>query len=267
MGKVVRRNQHFKRFMNATKNLLHVENVMNVSRNCDTNTSNAPDESESVRLSQHGRLSVRAATRTVSVPDSVIPEEEDISEDKSGRNYDAEAEPAAMRMGATTTVPLKGGPRIRRKKEPTPQSYRLETTTQYRLNGTKPNNTMASRVLGLIGIATSDRGIYDDAGSDDDGCSCWGINPNNLVTSYLHWTFRNSFLAVFFSTAVGFFSFTIIFAWLIFWSGRNRPECLHINGINFSNYTTATLHRDFGDAYALSWTTFSTVVCMMLVLW
>jgi len=120
---------------------------------------------------------------------------------------------------------------------------------------------MASRMLAVVGITTSNRGIYDDAGggSDDEGCSCWGINPNSMVTSYLHWTFRQSFLAVFFSAALGFFGFTLIFAVLILWSGYNHPQCLHVNGDNFSNYTGATTYQDFGDAYALSWTSFSTV--------
>lgn len=239
------------------------------------------EEGESVLLSHHGRLSVRASSRTVSVPNLMLPpvddssqrENDDLNEDTSGKSYAEEAEAAALAMmggEGIITVPLKGGGGDEIVRTPQkgsllekPQeepAYHLETTTQYRLNGTKPSNTMASRVLGMIGISTSNRGIYDDAGSDEDGCSCWGVNPNNMVTSYLHWTFRQSFLAVFFSAALGFFGFTIVFAILILWSGKNRPECLHVNGESFSNYTGATGYQDFGDAYALSWTSFSTVV-------
>jgi hypothetical protein len=47
----------------------------------------------------------------------------------------------------------------------------------------------------------------------------------------------------------------LIFAALILWAGRNRPVCIHVGTETFGNSTNR-----FGDAYALSWTTFSTVV-------
>jgi hypothetical protein len=76
------------------------------------------------------------------------------------------------------------------------------------------------------------------------------------VIKYLHWTFRSSFMAVFLSAAVAFIVLTIIFALFIWGLGRANPTC--IGGVDFeSDY--------FTDAYALSWTTFSTVVSAVFV--
>lgn len=63
-------------------------------------------------------------------------------------------------------------------------------------------------------------------------------------------------MAVFLSAAVAFITLTIIFALFIWALGRANPDC--IGGVDFdSDY--------FTDAYALSWTTFSTVVSVVSV--
>jgi hypothetical protein len=49
---------------------------------------------------------------------------------------------------------------------------------------------------------------------------------------------------------------TILFAVFIFLIGINKPSCIHVNGQDFASSGGAR----FLDAYALSWTTFSTVV-------
>lgn len=54
--------------------------------------------------------------------------------------------------------------------------------------------------------------------------------------------------------AFAFFSLTLFFAVLFHASGVRKPECLHVNGVDYGQNTT-----NFADAYALSWTTFSTV--------
>ena len=77
-----------------------------------------------------------------------------------------------------------------------------------------------------------------------------------LVIKYFHWTFRSSFSAVFCSGAIAFFGLTLLFAVLIYFSGMNKQSCIHVNGVDFG-----TTGANFMDAYALSWTTFSTVVC------
>lgn len=111
----------------------------------------------------------------------------------------------------------------------------------------------------MLGISAGSDGIFEDAsGESKDGCACCGIRPDVWVTKYLEWTFRSSFALVLCSTALGFFSLTLIFAGLILWGGRRRPECIWINGEDFGKSA-----NQFGDAYMLSWTTFSTVVSSM----
>jgi hypothetical protein len=107
----------------------------------------------------------------------------------------------------------------------------------------------------MFGISVGGAGIYEDASGGDGGWKCCGLSPNMLVTKYLHWTFRASFCMVVFSAALGFFSCTLAFAALILWAGRNRPVCIYVSGKFFGNSTS-----QFGDAFALSWTTFATVV-------
>eukprot|EP00977_Amphora_coffeiformis_P011452 scaffold2767_cov177-Amphora_coffeaeformis.AAC.26 len=79
---------------------------------------------------------------------------------------------------------------------------------------------------------------------------CFGLSLNNIVLNYLRWSFRASFAAVFLSAALGFLGATMIFAFLIWRIGVRHPQC--IGGVDFeTDY--------FMDAFALSWTTFSTV--------
>jgi hypothetical protein len=66
-------------------------------------------------------------------------------------------------------------------------------------------------------------------------------------------------MAVLLSAAVWFFSLTFLFGWFIYLIGRNNPQCIHVNGQDFGN--DKDVFGMFMDAYALSWTTFSTVVC------
>lgn len=132
------------------------------------------------------------------------------------------------------------------------------TQTQYRLGSTKAthNNTFFSRLSGLVGFTTSDE--------EDDACHCCGFAPNSLVTRYLHWTFRNSFGTVFVTFSLGFFGLTLLFAFILLAAGYQEPKCVNVNGQNFSGYEGGSFYKDFGDAYALSWTTFSTVVSFNL---
>ncbi|KAI2494538.1 hypothetical protein MHU86_19997 [Fragilaria crotonensis] len=132
-------------------------------------------------------------------------------------------------------------------------------TTQFRLSNRKPTNTLTTSVLGVLGIQGSDAVIYDDSSGNDQQCSCCGFEPNTYVTRYLHWTFRQSFLTVFFSAALGFFGGILFFALLLLWSGRIGPECIYVNGVFFGNATDSSTFQDFGDAFQLSWTNFATV--------
>lgn len=128
--------------------------------------------------------------------------------------------------------------------------------TQYRLSRPTPPSIGIFRYLKWFGISPGTGGIYDDSrgGEISTGFKICGLSPNNMVVNYLNWSFRGSFFQVLFTAAVGFFGWTIFFAILMFWSGRNKVDCLTVNGYYFNG--TAS---DFADAYALSWTTFSTV--------
>lgn len=97
--------------------------------------------------------------------------------------------------------------------------------------------------------------IYENTVRKTDDCGCFGFKPNALVVAYLSWAFRSSFLAVIMSACFAFFFMTFLFAIFIMLLGFRRPDCVHVNGQDFG-----TGGANFLDAYALSWTTFSTVV-------
>jgi hypothetical protein len=115
------------------------------------------------------------------------------------------------------------------------------------------------KALAVVGFSTGDSGIYDDSASGG-GLKLCGIAPNTLVTTYLHWTFRSSFLAVLFSAAVGFFALTLMFAVVIYLAGSVYPECITCYDREFGSNG---FWGNFADAYTLSWTTFATVVCIV----
>ena len=81
-----------------------------------------------------------------------------------------------------------------------------------------------------------------------------GINPNQKLAMYLHWMFRVNFVFLFVVMCVMFFALVISFAGFITLAGHLDEECVRIGGNEFDASGTA-----FADAFALSWTTFSTV--------
>lgn len=83
----------------------------------------------------------------------------------------------------------------------------------------------------------------------------YGFRPNMTVVRYLNWTFRTSFFMVSLSACAAHFAITLLFAAAMVVIGHSKPDCIQVAGQPFS--TTG----GFLDAYALSWTTFSTVVC------
>jgi len=74
------------------------------------------------------------------------------------------------------------------------------------------------------------------------------------VNKYLYWTFRKNFFIVLLSMACTFYAVTVLFAGFIYLIGVKNPKCIHVNGYDFDETRTR-----FVDAFALSWTTFSTV--------
>jgi len=121
---------------------------------------------------------------------------------------------------------------------------------QFRLEAVK-TSSHTPRVLKWLGFGDGGLSIYEESPGVAPLTSCWGLNVNNFVMKYLHWTHRSSFGAVFLSAAVAFFCITIFFALCIWGLGKANPSC--IGGVDFES-------DFFVDAYALSWTTFSTVV-------
>jgi hypothetical protein len=82
-----------------------------------------------------------------------------------------------------------------------------------------------------------------------------GISPNQQLGMYLHWMFRVNFLFLFCAMCIMFFVWVMVFAALIIIAGTMDPQCVRVGGEPFGESDS-----EFADAFALSWTTFSTVV-------
>ena len=83
-------------------------------------------------------------------------------------------------------------------------------------------------------------------------------NTGGWLHRYLFWTFRSRFSLVFCTILFVFYAITLLFA-LFIWAVGNGPGngiCVQIGDRDFGNTTVAD---PFIDAFALSWTTFTTV--------
>jgi len=121
-------------------------------------------------------------------------------------------------------------------KPPAPQ-YRLEATKSGKQSGFL--GKIASCCCGSA-VGTGTTGI--------------GINHNQRLASSLHWMFRVNFIFLFAVMCSIFFVWVMIFAGFIIAAGKMDNECVRIGGEPFADATS-----QFADAFALSWTTFSTV--------
>jgi hypothetical protein len=81
-----------------------------------------------------------------------------------------------------------------------------------------------------------------------------GVHPNQTIAMYLHWMFRVNFFFLFVVMCVAFFALVIFFAGLITLAGTLDAECVRVGSGSF-----ASAGAPFADAFALSWTTISTV--------
>lgn len=79
--------------------------------------------------------------------------------------------------------------------------------------------------------------------------------PSSWLFRYINWTFYASFLAVFTSFTIWFMSFCLFFGILLKWAGDKNPECIVVSGQHYGTNPDTK----FSDAFALSWTTFTTV--------
>ncbi|KAL7568723.1 hypothetical protein ACA910_021717 [Epithemia clementina (nom. ined.)] len=117
--------------------------------------------------------------------------------------------------------------------------YRLESTEKQQKHG------CVSYLFSCFGLC----------GRSNRGSSLTvGINPNQRLAMYLHWMFRVNFIFLFAVMCAMFFALVIFFAGIITAVASIDRECVRIGSEPFDAADTA-----FADAFALSWTTFSTV--------
>lgn len=72
---------------------------------------------------------------------------------------------------------------------------------------------------------------------------------------YVHWSFQTSFQQLVYSLIAIFYVLTLLWGLAIYGVGKYQPNCIYVGDLNFE-----TGGGHFIDAYAISWTTFSTVV-------
>lgn len=133
------------------------------------------------------------------------------------------------------------------------QSYR----PQYRITAATEahkNTDFCGRLKHCLGCWSGSRFdafTYDSVVGSNPNAFCWGFDINRMIAAYLSWSFRASFFVLFLSLNIGFFCLIILFTFIMMLVGESYPECF------VPTYNEA--QTPFADAYALSWTTFTTV--------
>lgn len=79
--------------------------------------------------------------------------------------------------------------------------------------------------------------------------------PSTLLYRYIDWTFSASFTSVFVTFLFAYIVLCLIFGGLLQVAGEHQPNCIVASGEPFDHDG----HTAFSDAFALSWTTFTTV--------
>ena len=83
-----------------------------------------------------------------------------------------------------------------------------------------------------------------------------GMDVNNVVSSYISWTFRTSYILLFGAFGICYFGLILCFSLLYLWVAANKPECITSGGVPIGSVPNSML---FSDCFHMSWTTFSTV--------
>ena len=78
--------------------------------------------------------------------------------------------------------------------------------------------------------------------------------PSTLLFTYIEWTFTASFTSVFLTFLFIYSALCLIFGGFLLVAGNAEPNCIVTSGAPFGETPTK-----FSDAFALSWTTFTTV--------
>jgi hypothetical protein len=85
-----------------------------------------------------------------------------------------------------------------------------------------------------------------------------GVYPHQTIAMYLHWMFRVNFFFLFVVMCVAFFALVIAFAGFISIAGALDAQCVRVGSEDIGFWGAP-----FADAFALSWTTISTVRMQM----
>lgn len=144
--------------------------------------------------------------------------------------------------------------------------YPLDTDTQdpsehnrphYRISSELKRNpvSLQNKIKHYLGCWTGsshhDSFTYDNLIGRNPNAFCWGFDPNRMALTYISWSFRASFFVLFLSLSIFFFVLIILFTFFLMIIGKFYPSCFQ------PTYNIAG--TPFADAYALSWTTFTTV--------
>jgi hypothetical protein len=85
---------------------------------------------------------------------------------------------------------------------------------------------------------------------------CWQLSLIqwffNSFTNILLWMFRQTFVTVLLTAVICFLCMTNLFGLFVWITGQRNPDCIGGFDAGYENYV---------DAFQLSWTTFTTVVC------
>ena len=79
---------------------------------------------------------------------------------------------------------------------------------------------------------------------------------SSLFSTFVNWSFKARFSRLLLILVAGFFLLTLLWAILVYAAGYYQPQCFYV-GLEGKDFQTAGVY--FGDAYYISWTTFSTV--------
>ena len=82
--------------------------------------------------------------------------------------------------------------------------------------------------------------------------------PGHLLFKYINWTFVGSWSEVVLTFMISYFVIMLIFAFFLWIAGNAQPACIVAAGAPFGENDVVDSTR-FSDAFALSWTTFTTV--------
>ncbi|CAB9499708.1 expressed unknown protein [Seminavis robusta] len=90
--------------------------------------------------------------------------------------------------------------------------------------------------------------------------SRWGQRKEfSLVSWYLQWTFRASFIEIIITDFIAFMVISLLWTVAIYLGALESPRCFVVAGSSLEEFPEWREHFYFMDAFQLSWTTFSTV--------